>query len=71
MSGKPSHRGPDPRDALAFDAASLPALARGRGRFLLAALARLRDRVGTQAGGRPLQLDRAPATGGAPVGLLG
>ncbi len=26
MSGKPTHRGPDPRDALAFDAESLPAL---------------------------------------------
>ncbi len=26
MSGKPSHRGPDPRDALAFDSASRPAL---------------------------------------------
>jgi hypothetical protein len=26
VPGKPSHRGPDPRDALAFEAASLPAL---------------------------------------------
>jgi hypothetical protein len=26
VPGKPSHRGPDPHDALAFDAASLPAL---------------------------------------------
>jgi len=29
VPGKPSHRGPDPRDALAFDPASLPALRGG------------------------------------------